>query len=51
MDVVAVVIFVAALGLVAVEWVHRTKVALAGAALMVLVGVNRNDTEHDADYM
>jgi Na+/H+ antiporter NhaD/arsenite permease-like protein len=42
-DVVAVVIFVAALGLVAVEWVHRTKVALAGAALMVLVGVIDQD--------
>jgi Na+/H+ antiporter NhaD/arsenite permease-like protein len=42
-EVVAVVIFVAALGLVAVEWVHRTKVALAGAALMVLVGVIDQD--------
>ena len=39
----AVVIFVAALGLVAVEWVHRTKVALSGAALMVLVGVIDQD--------
>jgi Na+/H+ antiporter NhaD/arsenite permease-like protein len=39
MDVAAAVIFVAALGLIAVEWVHRTKVALAGAALMVLVGI------------
>lgn len=39
MDVVAAVIFVAALVLIAIEWVHRTKVALAGAALMVLVGV------------
>jgi Na+/H+ antiporter NhaD/arsenite permease-like protein len=38
-DVVAVFIFVGALGLIAFEWVHRTKVALAGAALMVLVGV------------
>jgi Na+/H+ antiporter NhaD/arsenite permease-like protein len=42
-DVVAVVIFVTALALVAVEWVHRTKVALAGAALMVLVGVIDQD--------
>jgi Na+/H+ antiporter NhaD/arsenite permease-like protein len=39
MDVLAVVIFVAALALIAFEWVHRTKVALAGAALMVLLGV------------
>jgi Na+/H+ antiporter NhaD/arsenite permease-like protein len=39
MDVVATLIFVAALGLIAVEWVHRTKVALAGAAVMVLVGI------------
>jgi Na+/H+ antiporter NhaD/arsenite permease-like protein len=39
MEALAVVIFVAALVLVAVEWVHRTKVALAGAALMVLLGV------------
>jgi len=39
MEAVAVVIFVAALALIALEWVHRTKVALAGAALMVLVGV------------
>jgi Na+/H+ antiporter NhaD/arsenite permease-like protein len=38
-DIVTVVIFVSALALIAVEWVHRTKVALAGAALMVLVGV------------
>ena len=43
MDIVAVVIFVTALALVAVEWVHRTKVALAGAALMVLVGVIDQD--------
>jgi Na+/H+ antiporter NhaD/arsenite permease-like protein len=43
MDIVAIVIFVSALGLIAVEWVHRTKVALAGAALMVLVGVLDQD--------
>jgi Na+/H+ antiporter NhaD/arsenite permease-like protein len=35
---VAILIFVAALAIVALEWVHRTKVALAGAALVVLVG-------------
>jgi len=39
MDIVAVLIFVTALALIGVEWVHRTKVALTGAALMVLIGV------------
>jgi len=38
-DIVAVLIFVTALALIGIEWVHRTKVALAGAALMVLIGV------------
>jgi Na+/H+ antiporter NhaD/arsenite permease-like protein len=42
-NVVAVVIFVAALALIALEWVHRTKVALAGAALVVLVGALDQD--------
>jgi Na+/H+ antiporter NhaD/arsenite permease-like protein len=39
MDALAVVIFAVALALIAIEWVHRTKVALAGAAAMVLLGV------------
>jgi len=39
MDVIAVCIFAVALALIAIEWVHRTKVALAGAAAMVLLGV------------
>jgi Na+/H+ antiporter NhaD/arsenite permease-like protein len=39
MDVVAAIVFAAALLLIAIEWVHRTKVALAGASLMVVVGV------------
>jgi Na+/H+ antiporter NhaD/arsenite permease-like protein len=38
-DVVAAIVFVGALVLIAVEWVHRTKVALTGAAVVVLVGV------------
>jgi Na+/H+ antiporter NhaD/arsenite permease-like protein len=42
-DVVAVLIFVAALALIALEWVHRTKVALAGAALVVLIGAIDQD--------
>jgi Na+/H+ antiporter NhaD/arsenite permease-like protein len=31
-------IFVSALAVIAFEWAHRTKVALAGAGLMVLIG-------------
>lgn len=43
MELAAVVIFVGALLLIAVEWVHRTKVALAGAGLMVVVGILDED--------
>ena len=43
MTVAAILIFVVALGIVALEWVHRTKVALAGAALVVLVGAIDQD--------
>lgn len=51
MNIVTVVIFVVALALVAVEWVHRTKVALAGAALMVLVGViDQNGAIESVDW-
>jgi Na+/H+ antiporter NhaD/arsenite permease-like protein len=39
LDVLAVVIFVAALGVIAFEWVHRTKAALVGAGLVVAIGV------------
>jgi Na+/H+ antiporter NhaD/arsenite permease-like protein len=38
-NVIAAVVFAGALALVALEWAHRTKVALAGAVLMVVVGV------------
>jgi Na+/H+ antiporter NhaD/arsenite permease-like protein len=41
---VAAGIFVVALTVIALEWVHRTKVALAGAGLMVLLGIL--DEEH-----
>jgi Na+/H+ antiporter NhaD/arsenite permease-like protein len=44
---VAVVIFVGALAVVALEWTHRTKVALVGAGSMVLIGVL--DQEHAVD--
>jgi Na+/H+ antiporter NhaD/arsenite permease-like protein len=39
MDVAAIIIFVAALSLIAIDWSHRTTVALAGAGLMVVLGV------------
>ena len=39
MAIVATVIFLVALGVIAFEWVHRTKVALVGAGLMVIVGI------------
>lgn len=48
MNIVAVLIFVTALALIGVEWVHRTKVALAGAALMVLIGVLDQNTAIEA---
>ena len=43
MAVVASVIFVTALAAIALEWVHRTKVALVGAGLMVVIGVIDQD--------
>lgn len=39
MDAVAVAIFAGALVVIAFEWAHRTKVALTGAALVVLLGI------------
>jgi Na+/H+ antiporter NhaD/arsenite permease-like protein len=47
-EAVAVAIFIGALALIALEWVHRTKVALAGAGLMVLLGVLDQDTAVEA---
>src|SRR5918996_1491597 len=38
-DVIAAVVFAGALGLIALEWAHRTKGALIGAVVMVLLGV------------
>jgi Na+/H+ antiporter NhaD/arsenite permease-like protein len=38
-DVIAAIVFVGALALIALEWAHRTKVALTGAVIMVLIGV------------
>ncbi len=48
MDIVAVAIFVAALGVIAFEWVHRTKAALVGAGLVVVLGVIELDPAIDA---
>lgn len=39
MDAVVVGIFVAALVVIAFEWAHRTKIALLGAAAVVLLGI------------
>ncbi|HYZ91451.1 MAG TPA: ArsB/NhaD family transporter [Actinomycetota bacterium] len=39
MDVVAAIVFAGALLAIALEWIHRTKIALLGAAFMVVVGV------------
>ncbi|HJS69810.1 MAG TPA: ArsB/NhaD family transporter [Gaiellaceae bacterium] len=47
-DIVAVAIFVAALAVIAFEWVHRTKAALVGAGLVVVVGVIELDVAIDA---
>jgi Na+/H+ antiporter NhaD/arsenite permease-like protein len=47
-DIVAVAIFVAALAVIAFEWVHRTKAALVGAGLVVVIGVIELDLAVDA---
>jgi Na+/H+ antiporter NhaD/arsenite permease-like protein len=47
-EVLAAAIFVCALLLIALEWVHRTKVALAGALLVVVLGVTDLDEAIDA---
>jgi Na+/H+ antiporter NhaD/arsenite permease-like protein len=39
MEVVAVVVFLVALGAIAFDWGHRTKIALLGAATVVLIGI------------
>jgi Na+/H+ antiporter NhaD/arsenite permease-like protein len=38
LEAISAGIFVAALAVIAFEWAHRTKVALAGAGLMMLIG-------------
>ena len=44
MELLALAIFLVALALIALDWGHRTSVAFAGAALMVVLGVL--DQEH-----
>jgi Na+/H+ antiporter NhaD/arsenite permease-like protein len=39
MTVVGIAVFVAALAVIALDWVHRTKAALLGAGIVVVVGV------------
>jgi Na+/H+ antiporter NhaD/arsenite permease-like protein len=39
MDVVAIAVFLGALVSIAFEWTHRTKIALLGAAAIVLIGI------------
>jgi Na+/H+ antiporter NhaD/arsenite permease-like protein len=48
LDVLAIVIFLAALAVIAFEWVHRTKAALVGAGLVVVLGVVELDQAIEA---
>ncbi|HSC93229.1 MAG TPA: ArsB/NhaD family transporter [Gaiellaceae bacterium] len=48
MELVAAAVFVAALTVIALEWVHRTKVALVGAGAMVVLGVLDEDRAVEA---
>jgi Na+/H+ antiporter NhaD/arsenite permease-like protein len=44
MEAVAILVFVVALVAIALDWAHRTKIALGGAAVMVVLGII--DEEH-----
>jgi Na+/H+ antiporter NhaD/arsenite permease-like protein len=48
MELVAIVIFVVALAALALDWAHRTKIALGGAAAMVILGVLDQEQAIDA---
>lgn len=48
MQILAVGIFLAALAVIAFEWVHRTKIALTGAGLVVVVGAIDSEAAVDA---
>jgi Na+/H+ antiporter NhaD/arsenite permease-like protein len=47
-EVLAAAIFVGALAVIALEWVHRTKVALVGAILVLVLGVLELDRAIEA---
>ncbi len=48
MEIVAIVIFLLALAALAFDWAHRTKIALGGAAAMVVLGVLDQEQAIDA---
>jgi Na+/H+ antiporter NhaD/arsenite permease-like protein len=48
MAIVATLVFLGALVAIAFEWAHRTKIALAGAGIVVLVGVLGEEEAIDA---
>ena len=48
MAALAVVVFVVALVALALDWTHRTKIALGGAAAMVVLGALDQDQAVDA---
>ena len=48
MDIVAVVLFLGALVAISLEWTHRTKIALVGAAAVVLLGVLEEEAAIEA---
>ena len=48
MAAVAIVVFLGALGAIAFDWAHRTKIALVGAAAVVVVGVLEEQQAIDA---
>ncbi|HSL65373.1 MAG TPA: SLC13 family permease, partial [Gaiellaceae bacterium] len=43
MEALAGIVFLAALAVIALDWAHRTKVALVGAGVMVLIGALDED--------
>ena len=48
MEILAAAIFVGALAVIALEWVHRTKVAMVGAILVIVLGVVELDRAIEA---
>jgi Na+/H+ antiporter NhaD/arsenite permease-like protein len=48
MELLAVAVFLVALALIALEWAHRTKIALVGAAAVVVLGILEEDQAIEA---